>query len=765
MSDADKQNTTSQTNGTQDHESITQYITILKNLAITNSDFFSKDSSENGQRLYISFIAIIDALDALLPRVTEVQARAKEFDFNAETPGNGYRSFITVFRLALKYAIEVNQKIILKRSSLLFRKNVLTKEIESCSHMLSSLEVCFKHLQTILSWSTAGNLFIEDRPVEDLVSVCQDINQYCFYGRSLGFQFCDSLKNVLQFIALSMAIFSEAYFSEGSLISKATNSFMTTTKYITDPEQRAKRIVNISQSADVDFCKAFWFLSESELMNQLPSVVSPTVAVCKVIVIAPEPLSLNVNGKEIEVPVPTSHIGLKSVQVRLISYHVRKGMLGTKNKAPLEPPSKGLIIHCHGGGFVAQSSKSHEGYLRDWAKRLNVPILSIDYSLAPEAPFPRALEEVFYAYCWALKNHQFLGSDGEKILAVGDSAGANLLLSTTLKCIDAGVPIPHGIFAAYVPTLIKFAPSPARMLCMMDPLLPFGFLMRCLKAYACTSSDAPRVASTANLYASDTESFEEVTESDLAELQAHKSPVSEASDTLTYGSLNTLNSTMEDDLNEKDVTSADIEKSQKCMADIVHKYVLGRDYLGSLFSTVTRGESDTDTEGTRNSQVDPESYSSSSTVQSSGSFQNRLYGFVSLIKSRFNKILGDRGFIAQQKITLDAEKPNRLWDELCIPVPNNPYMSPYCASDEYLRRFPPTKILTVHMDPCLDDCVMFAKRLKSLGNHVTLDILEGLPHGFLNFSLISKDAHEGSKVCVQRMKELLNLNKDLLRPK
>lgn len=89
-------------------------------------------------------------------------------------------------------------------------------------------------------------------------------------------------------------------------------------------------------------------------------------------------------------------------------------MFGTKNKSPVEPSSKGLIVHCHGGGFVAQSSKSHEGYLRDWAKRLNVPILSIDYSLAPEAPFPRALEEVYYAYCWALKNHKFLGSLGRK---------------------------------------------------------------------------------------------------------------------------------------------------------------------------------------------------------------------------------------------------------------------------------------------------------------------------------------------------------------
>ncbi|KAG7254543.1 hypothetical protein CRUP_015546, partial [Coryphaenoides rupestris] len=47
-------------------------------------------------------------------------------------------------------------------------------------------------------------------------------------------------------------------------------------------------------------------------------------------------------------------------------------------------------------------------YLKSWSQDLGVPILSVDYSLAPEAPFPRALEECFYAYCWAIKNHHLL---------------------------------------------------------------------------------------------------------------------------------------------------------------------------------------------------------------------------------------------------------------------------------------------------------------------------------------------------------------------
>lgn len=48
-------------------------------------------------------------------------------------------------------------------------------------------------------------------------------------------------------------------------------------------------------------------------------------------------------------------------------------------------------------------------YLRHWAKDLNIPILSVDYSLAPEFPFPRQLEEIFFAYCWAIRNHTALG--------------------------------------------------------------------------------------------------------------------------------------------------------------------------------------------------------------------------------------------------------------------------------------------------------------------------------------------------------------------
>ncbi|CAG9832316.1 unnamed protein product [Diabrotica balteata] len=715
-----------------ENKPVSERVLKINNLVETcksNATFFARDNTENGQRLYLSFLAMVDVVDRIQPKLIPIESQVHFFDFDESVPGNGYRSFLIVIDGAIQMAVECSEKVLQKRDSTFFRKSTLTKDVESCSHLLTSLDSCLTHLGTIMSWSDRGSLFVnEDCPLGDLFSKYGEINQHCFYGRNLGFQYCDSIRNVLQFIALSMTLFSEVYYSQGSLISKATSSVVSTTKFITDPEQRARRIVNIAQNAEVDFCKAFWFLSETELMNQLPSIVSPSVAISKMIQIPPEPIVMEtIDGNTYEVPVPSSFIGRKSVQVRLISHKVREGMLGTKGRSSVEPPSKGLMIHCHGGGFVAQSSKSHDGYLRDWAKQLDIPILCIDYSLAPEAPFPRALEEVLYAYCWAKKHHDFLGSTGEIIIGAGDSAGANLLLSTTLKCIKENIPTMAGLFIAYVPTLVHYIPSPARLLCMMDPLIPFGFLLRCLKAYACPDPHMKQVSNSNDN--SDTESFEEITESDLMALQAHKSPVSENSDTMTYESLASNE--------QNNCENAGNPKPQPLMNEILERYV--QEQLPKEGST--------------------DQVASSLSLTNTNSLQSRVTGFVSNLKDSFTKYLGERSISEAEKLLdLDVDPTPNFLDKLGFDVPRDPYLSPIYASEEDLKKFPPTRVLTVEMDPCLDDCIMFAKRLKSAGKDVHLDILSGLPHGFLNFSLFSKEAYEGSKVCISRIEELLKLN-------
>lgn len=88
--------------------------------------------------------------------------------------------------------------------------------------------------------------------------------------------------------------------------------------------------------------------------------------------------------------------------------------------------------------------------------------------------------------------------------------------------------------------------------------------------------------------------------------------------------------------------------------------------------------------------------------------------------------------------TLEARSPSEEFKCADTLPENDPFVSPYYATDEVLKQLPPVKIISLEMDPCLDDCVMFAKRLKAIENDVTLDVLAGLPHGFLNFVSVSR---------------------------
>lgn len=111
--------------------------------------------------------------------------------------------------------------------------------------------------------------------------------------------------------------------------------------------------------------------------------------------------------------------------------------------------------------------------------------MAIEYSLTPEAPFPRAIEEIFYVYCWVLKTGgKLLGTTAENIIFVGDSAGANLIMAVTIKCIEVGVPIPKGILSIYGLFLSNYATIPSRMLGIFDIFLTYSMTVRIFKTYA-----------------------------------------------------------------------------------------------------------------------------------------------------------------------------------------------------------------------------------------------------------------------------------------
>lgn len=84
------------------------------------------------------------------------------------------------------------------------------------------------------------------------------------------------------------------------------------------------------------------------------------------------------------------------------------------------------------------------------------------------------------------------------------------------------------------------------------------------------------------------------------------------------------------------------------------------------------------------------------------------------------------------------EIPKASESELIYEIPKNYLLSPYWTPDNILQEFPPTKIVTMITDPCLDECVDFAKKLKSLNVCTQIEILKGLVHGFLSFTQVEK---------------------------
>jgi epsilon-lactone hydrolase len=99
-----------------------------------------------------------------------------------------------------------------------------------------------------------------------------------------------------------------------------------------------------------------------------------------------------------------------------------------------------VVLYLHGGGYLFGSPKTHRQVLIAMAKAFQAPCYGLDYRLAPEHPFPAALEDATAAYGWLLARHP----DAQIALA-GDSAGAGLAIATAVAVRDAGLRLPIAI--------------------------------------------------------------------------------------------------------------------------------------------------------------------------------------------------------------------------------------------------------------------------------------------------------------------------------
>jgi monoterpene epsilon-lactone hydrolase len=100
--------------------------------------------------------------------------------------------------------------------------------------------------------------------------------------------------------------------------------------------------------------------------------------------------------------------------------------------------SERALLYLHGGGYVLCSVSTHRDLISRIARAAGMRALGVDYRLAPEHPFPAAVEDATTAYRWLVSH----GTIPEHIAIAGDSAGGGLTLATLVALRDAGDPLP-----------------------------------------------------------------------------------------------------------------------------------------------------------------------------------------------------------------------------------------------------------------------------------------------------------------------------------
>ncbi|MFC7205317.1 alpha/beta hydrolase [Haloferax namakaokahaiae] len=108
-----------------------------------------------------------------------------------------------------------------------------------------------------------------------------------------------------------------------------------------------------------------------------------------------------------------------------------------------KPMSEGphpVVVFYHGGGWVLGNIDTHDALCRVLTNTADAIVVSVEYRLAPENPFPAAIEDCYEAVVWATENGESIGADPNRLAVAGVSAGGNLAAVVTQVARDEGYP-------------------------------------------------------------------------------------------------------------------------------------------------------------------------------------------------------------------------------------------------------------------------------------------------------------------------------------
>lgn len=152
---------------------------------------------------------------------------------------------------------------------------------------------------------------------------------------------------------------------------------------------------------------------------------------------------------------------------------------------------RGVILYVHGGGFVFGSLRSHREVVRRLSAESGLAAFFVDYRLAPEHPFPAAVDDVLAAYLLLLDE----GLDPGRIVLAADSVGGSLVGGLLHDVQRLGLPMPAGVHLMSPALDVTAARALRRDSAQRDPMLSPQYGLRCADSYLAGESPMhPRIA-------------------------------------------------------------------------------------------------------------------------------------------------------------------------------------------------------------------------------------------------------------------------------
>jgi acetyl esterase/lipase len=138
-----------------------------------------------------------------------------------------------------------------------------------------------------------------------------------------------------------------------------------------------------------------------------------------------------------------------------------------------------VLLYLHGGGYVIGSLNSHRSVVGELGRAARVRTLALDYRLAPEAPFPAAVDDALAAYRFLLRQ----GIAPKSIAIAGDSAGGGLTVATLVAARDAGLPQPACAVCVSPWVDLELLGASMTTKAAEDPMLPRALLAAWARTY------------------------------------------------------------------------------------------------------------------------------------------------------------------------------------------------------------------------------------------------------------------------------------------